>query len=100
GQAVIRINLLEETRVQAKAKGGGGFAMPTFQVAENVPVFILVAGMAVAAGAVGVVFMYNKIALDKKAAEISAAQAEVRRLESILAKNDELEAKKAELTKR
>ena len=56
---MIRINLLEETRTQAKAKGGG-IAMPDVQVAENVPVIILAVCCLLAVAAVAGWAVWNK----------------------------------------
>ena len=96
---MIRINLLEETRVAAKSKGGG-FAMPQFQVAENVSLFVALGCILAALGVVGIIWMKNKVEMDRLDDKIQAAEKEKKRLEFILKKNEELEAKKAELQRR
>jgi len=96
---VIRINLLEETRVQAKAKGGG-LALPEFQVAENVGVFVL-GGCALAAVLfIGVWAFWNAAELQSLADKIKEAEAEKARLEHVLRRNEVLKQRQADLTRK
>lgn len=98
---MIRINLLEETRTAAKRKGGGGgFSMPSIDVADNVGVVIMFAGILLAAGVMGTWFMINATEISNLDEEIRKAEAEKKRLEYVLKKNEELKAKKKELTHR
>ena len=97
---MIRINLLEETRVQATKKSGGGFAMPQVKLAENVPVFLLGGGFAIAAGVVGIwgMLLYKDSAdLD---ARIEKAKIEQARLEYVLKRDEELRRKKDDLNRK
>ena len=96
---MIRINLLEETRTQAKAKGGG-MAMPKVQLAENVPVFMLLGGMGLAAAVVGVYGMYLISQQAAYADKIRIAVAEKARLEYVLKRDEELRRKKDDLTRK
>lgn len=99
---MIRINLLEETRTASKRKGGGGggVSMPSFDVADNVGVVIMFAGILLAAGIVGVIFMIKAAVIADLDDKIEEAKAEKKRLEYVLKRNEELKAKKKELTKR
>lgn len=99
---MIRINLLEETRAAAKRKsgGGGGISMPSFDVADNVGVVIMFAGVLLAAGIMGTWFMINAGAISDLKQKIAKAEAEKKRLEYVLKRNEELKAKKKELTHR
>jgi type IV pilus assembly protein PilN len=98
---VIRINLLEETRVSAQKKSsGGGLAMPKVQLAENVPVFMLVGGIALAAGIVGIWSMVLYKQSHDLDASIEKAKIEQKRLEYVLKRNDELNRKKEDLNRK
>src|SRR6185369_137829 len=80
GQAVIRINLLEETRQQVKAKSGG----PKFQVAGSAGVIVLGIGVAAAVAAILVYFMILKARADSLDSQIEKAQVERARLEYVI----------------
>jgi Tfp pilus assembly protein PilN len=98
---VIRINLLEETRTASKRKGGGGgLSMPSLDVAENVGVVIMFAGILLAAGIMGTWFMINAGTISDLEEKIAKAEAEKKRLEYVLKRNEELKAAKKELTHR
>lgn len=98
---MIRINLLEETRVAAgKRKGGGGPSLPSFDVAENVGVVIMFAGIALAAGIMGVWFLSKQATLSELSEKIKKAEAEKKRLEYVLKKNEELKERRQQLTHR
>jgi len=94
---VIRINLLEETRQQVKAKGGGG---PKFQVAGNAGVIVLGIGLAAAIAAVVVYLMILLSKMQVLDADIAKAEVERARLEYVIKKNEELNKKKDELTRK
>lgn len=96
---MIRINLLEETRTQAKAKGGG-IAMPEVQVAENVPVIMLLGLALLAIGAVAAWWSWNAGVIGNLDEKIKEAEAEKARLERILRRNEELEAMRADLNRK
>ena len=96
---MIRINLLEETRTQAKAKGGG-LAMPKVQLAENVPVFMLLGGIALAAAVFGVWGMFLISRQAQYDDKIKKAQEEKARLEYVLKRDEELRRKKDDLTRK
>ena len=99
---MIRINLLEETRVAAKRRGGGGarVSMPSFDVAENVGVVIMFAGILLAAAVIGAWFLINAGKLGELEESIRKAEAEKKRLEYVLKKNEQLLARRKELTHR
>ena len=98
---MIRINLLEETRVAAgKRKGGGGPSLPSLDVAENVGVVIMFAGILLAAGIMGVWFLAKKATIAELDEKIKKAEAEKKRLEYVLKRNEELKARRKELTHR
>jgi Tfp pilus assembly protein PilN len=98
---VIRINLLEETRTQVRRKAGGaGPSLPSFDVAENVGVVVMFAGIILAAGVMGTWFFINSRHLAELDTKIAKAEAEKKRLEYVLKRNEELKAKKKELTHR
>lgn len=96
---MIRINLLEETRVAAKAKAGA-FALPKFEVAENVPVIMLGAGVALAVTGVLVGWLYYQQRLADLDKSIAKAEAERQRLERVLKQSEELNNKKADLNRK
>lgn len=97
---MIRINLLEETRVASKGKSGGGGGGFSFNVADNV-------GIAVMAGGVfltlvlcaGYMFLLSGQISSLKT-KIAEAEAEKRRLQYVFKKRDELEAKEKALQQR
>ena len=63
---MIRINLLEETRVAAgKRKSGGGPSLPSFDVADNVGIVVMFAGILLAAGIVGVLFLAKQATISE-----------------------------------
>ena len=95
---MIKINLLEETRQQAKPKAGGGG--PKFQVAGNVGVIVLLAGVGAAMVGVGLYGFYLKQTLDKLATDIETAQKEKARLEYVIQKDAELRRKKDDLNRK
>jgi Tfp pilus assembly protein PilN len=96
---VIRINLLEETRTQAKAKGAG-FALPQFQVAESVGVLILAGLVLAAITVIGVWAFWNAAELDSLADKIKEAEKEKARLEHVLRRNEILKQRQADLTRK
>lgn len=98
---MIRINLLEETRVAAgKRKSGGGPSLPSFDVADNVGVVIMFAGILLAAGVIGVIYAAKQATISELNEKITKAEAEKKRLEYVLKKNEELKARRKELTHR
>jgi Tfp pilus assembly protein PilN len=99
---VIKINLLEETRQQVKSKGGGGGGGggPKLQLAGSVGVIVLLTGMGIAAVAVALWFLALKSTLSKLDEDIRAAEAEKARLEYVIKKNEELQAKKLDLSRK
>lgn len=97
---MIRINLLEETRIQSARRSGGGFSMPQVKLAENVPVFLLVGGFALAAGFVGIwgmLLFKDSADLDSRIAKAKVEQA---RLEYVLKRDEELRRKKEDLNRK
>lgn len=97
---MIRINLLEETRVSSQKKSGGGLALPKIQLAENVPVFLLGGGIAAAIAVVavwGMLLVKQSHDLD---ADLKKADDELKRLEYVLKRDEELRRKKEDLTRK
>lgn len=96
---MIRINLLEETRTQGKA-AGGGISMPDIQVAENVPVVILAGAALLAIGIVAATWFWYAGVISDLDDKIAVAEKEKKRLEHVLKRNDELQAKRADLERK
>jgi Tfp pilus assembly protein PilN len=94
---VIKINLLEETRQQSKAKSGGGGGRPRFQVAGNFGVILLLSGMGLAVAGILLWWFAVSSQLQQLNDQIEKAQAEKNRLEYVIKRNDELQQKKADL---
>jgi Tfp pilus assembly protein PilN len=98
---VIRINLLEETRVATKSKGGGGGGgLPKIQVAENVPLMMLAGGFALAVAAVAIYGMIVHKQLTDLESAISAAEQKKKQLEFVLKKDEELRKRKEDLARK
>ncbi len=95
---MIKINLLEETRQQVKAKAGA--AGPKFQMAGNAGVIILLSGVtaAVAAMVLWGVVVITKI--NNLEAEIKKAEIERARLEYVIKRDEELRRKKDDLNRK
>jgi type IV pilus assembly protein PilN len=93
---VIRINLLEETRQQVKAKGGG----PKFQMAGSAGVIVLGIGVAAAIAAVLVYLMILVAKIQALDADVEKAQVERARLEYVIKRDEELRKKKDELNRK
>lgn len=96
---MIKINLLEETRQQVKAKpsGGGG---PKFQVAGNVGVVLLMAGLAAAITVVALWGFWVSTTLRQLEDDITKAEAEKARLEYVIKRDEELRKKKDDLNRK
>ena len=98
---MIRINLLEETRVAGQKKsGGGGLAMPKMQVAENVPVFLLGGGVALAVAVVAIWGMLLAKQSHDLDVDVKKAEDEKKRLEYVLKRDEELRHRKDELNRK
>ena len=97
---MIRINLLEETRVSGQKKSGGGLSLPKIQLAENVPVFLLGGGIAAAVAVVGIWGMLLVKQSHDLDAKIKQADDELKRLEYVLKRDEELRRKKDDLTRK
>ena len=98
---MIKINLLEETRAQVKTKAsGGGGGLPKMQVAGNVGVIVLLAGMVAAALAITLWFLAVRSTLAQLDDDIQKAEAEKARLEYVIKKNEELQKKKEDLARK
>lgn len=98
---MIRINLLEETRNQVKSKSGAGSAgRPKMQFAENVGVFILLGGMALAAGGVAAWWMFLSTKISQLDSSIVEATEQKARLEHVLQRDKDLRQKKDDLTRK
>lgn len=96
---MIKINLLEETRQQSKAKSGGGGG-PKFQVAGNFGVILLLSGIGAAVAGVLLWLFAVTSELNKLAADIEKAEAERARLEYVIKRNEELQRKKEDLKRK
>lgn len=97
---MIKINLLEETRQQAKAKSGGGGGGPKFQVAGNFGVILLLSGMGAAVAGVLLWLFAVTSELKKLEDDIEKAEAERTRLEYVIKRNEELQRKKEDLKRK
>jgi type IV pilus assembly protein PilN len=99
---VIKINLLEETRQQAKAKGGGGGGGggPKFQMAGNFGVILLLSGLGAAVAGVFLWWFALSSTITKLDDEIVKAEAEKARLEYVIKRNEELQRKKEDLNRK
>lgn len=96
---MIRINLLEETRVEGKAKGRG-FALPELQLAENVPLFIC-GGIVIAAVTVMAFWYFSyRIKIDSLDDQITDTKAKVAKLEHVRKAADDLRRSQDELTRK
>ncbi len=95
---MIRINLLEETRVTVKPGGGGG--MSSFNMADNVGVAVMLAGIFAAGAGAFVVWLWLNGTLNTLRGNIAEAEEEKRQLQYVFKKRDELEAKEKALQKR
>ena len=98
---MIKINLLEETRQQAKSKsGGGGGGGPKFQVAGNFGVILLLSGLGAAVAGVFLWWFAVDSTLKQLDKKIVVAEAEKSRLEYVIKRNDELQRKKEDLNRK
>lgn len=95
---MIKINLLEETRQQVKAKGGA--AGPKMQLAGNAGVILLLSGMVAAVAGMALWGFYVASTLNKLEQDIAKAQEEKARLEHVIKRNEDLQRTKDDLNRK